>query len=176
VFEKPGVKHVQVRLVDDDGGEASINLKVLVRNNQSCKTSLGDWISYFMKKNKDEGLEGELRAHLSILSGFISSAFDDMDPKKIEELEQFILNDMDQSARARAEMLTAWLNFVHGSVDWDDVIEDADGSQDLTYSETLYRILTILLEDEPSKEKLQEAIDMSKAINFSSKGGGTCTK
>lgn len=175
-FGKPGVKHIQFEVQDDDGGETTISLKVLVRNNQSCKSSLGDWISYFMRKNQDAGLEGELKAHLSILSGFISSAFGEMDPSEINRLEEFIVSDMDQSARARAEMLTAWLNFVNGAVDWDDDIEDADGDHDLTYAETLHRILTILLEDDVSSKQLQDAIELARAINFSNKGGGSCSK
>jgi hypothetical protein len=151
-------------------------MKVLVRNNQSCQASLGDWISYFMKKNKDAGLEGELRAHLSILSGFVSSAFGDMDAEAINALEEFILKDMDQSAQARAELLTAWLNFVNGPVDWDDVIKDADGKQDLTYAETLHRILLLLQDDSPSQQQLQKAIELARAINFSNKGGGSCSR
>ncbi|MGD2162279.1 MAG: PKD domain-containing protein, partial [Anaerolineales bacterium] len=175
-FDKPGVKHIKVRLQDDDGGEDTIEMKVLVRNNQSCQASLGDWISYFMKKNKDAGLEGELRAHLSILSGFVSSAFGDMDAEAINALEEFILKDMDQSAQARAELLTAWLNFVNGPLDWDDVIKDADGKQDLTYAETLHRILLLLQDDSPSQQQLQKAIELARAINFSNKGGGSCSR
>lgn len=176
VFDKPGVKHVKVTVRDDDGGEDTIHMKVLVRNNRSCQMTLGQWISYFMQKNRDAELEAELKAHLSILSGFISSAFGEMDPAAINELEAFLLEDMDQSARARAEMLTAWLNFVHGAVDWDDVIKDADGKHDMTYAEILRRILTILLEDDPSPRELQEAINLARAINFSNNSGGSCSK
>ncbi|MDF1499604.1 MAG: PKD domain-containing protein [Anaerolineales bacterium] len=176
VFDKPGVKHVRVTVLDDDDDQATVKLKVLVRNNQSCQASLGDWISYFMKKNRDAGLDGEIKAHLSILSGFISSAFDEMDPAAIDELEKFILDNPEQSARARAEMLTAWLNFVNGAVEWDDTIEKADGKHDLTYAEVLHRILSILLEDDPSSKQLQQAIQLARAINFSKTSAGVCRK
>jgi hypothetical protein len=83
---------------------------------------------------------------------------------------------MDQTARARAEMLTAWLNFVHGAIDWDDMVESANGSQELKYSEALHQILTILLDEDASSKELQEAIKLAQAINSSNKGGGNCGK
>lgn len=106
VFDKPGVRYVNVDVYDDDGGKVSMKVKVLVRGAQSCRTSLGYWIQRF-KKEGYSVYSGELRAHLSILSAFVTSSFGEFRPEMINTLENFVLTDMGQSAQARAQLLTA---------------------------------------------------------------------
>jgi hypothetical protein len=129
-----------------------------------------------MKQKKDAGLKGELQAHLSIMSALVQTTFGDVDAAPFEEFEQFMLNDGPHSARARAEFITAWLNFMHGAIDWDDVVEDAAAGHDLTYAETLHRVLNILLDDDLSTEQLREAFELARAINASIKGAGSCSQ
>ncbi|MCJ7825464.1 MAG: PKD domain-containing protein, partial [Anaerolineales bacterium] len=173
VFDKPGARTVKVDVYDDDGGKVSMYLDVLVRGDEGCRTSLGYWIHRFKVENK-EALKGELRAHLSILSAFVASSFKEFRPEAIDALEDFVLNDMDQSARARAQLLTAWLNFTKGSVEWDDVIRDADGEHDLPYAEVIRAILGILVDGKATAEEISYAIELAQSINLHSRGGGAC--
>lgn len=173
VFEKPGVQYVTIDLYDDDGAKTSMTVKVLVRGAKACRTSLGYWIKRF-KEERYGMYSGELRAHLSILSAFITSSFGEYQPEMLDRLESFILNNTDDSAHARAEMLTAWLNFTNGAVDWDEVIKDADGKHDLPYAEVLREILAILVDRGVSSDELQHAIELAKSINLHNRKGRVC--
>jgi len=173
VFDKPGVRNVRVDVYDDDGGKTSMYFQVLVRGNERCRYSLGYWIQRFRNENNAE-LKGELRAHLSILSAFVASSFGEFRPEVLNALEDFILNDMDQNAHARAQLLTAWLNFTKGSVEWDDVIRDADGNHDLPYSEVLREILAILVDGKATSDNFSHAIELAQSINLQSRSGSAC--
>jgi hypothetical protein len=173
VFDKPGVRNVKVDVYDDDGGKVSMYFQVLVRGNERCRTSLGYWIQRFKNENK-EAFKGELRAHLSILSAFVASSFDEFRPEAVNALEDFVLHDMDQSAHARAQLLTAWLNFTNGSVEWDDVIRDADGEHNLSYADVLREILAILVDGKATQEELSHAIEMAQSINLHTRSATSC--
>ncbi len=173
VFDKPGVRNVRVDVYDDDGGKVSMYFQVLVRGNERCRNSLGYWIQRFMKED-NAALKGELRAHLSILSAFMASSFGEFRPDAVNALEDFILNDMDQSARARAQLLTAWLNFTNGSVEWGDVIRDADGEHDMQYAEVIREILALLVDGKTSPEGFSHAIELAQSINLHPGSGAAC--
>jgi hypothetical protein len=173
VFEKPGVQYVTVEVVDDDGGKTSMQVKVLVRGAQACRTSLGYWIKRFKDENSAI-YTGEVRAHLSILSAFVTTSFGEYRPEMIDRLESFILTNSGDSAQARAEMLTAWLNFTNGSVDWDEFIEDADGTHDLPYADVLHKILAILVDGDASEDDFDHAIELAKSINLHNRRGRVC--
>jgi len=173
VFDKPGVRNVRVDVYDDDGGKVSMYFQVLVRGNERCRNSLGYWIQRFMKED-NAALKGELRAHLSILSAFMTSSFGEFRPEAMNALEDFILNDMDQSARARAQLLAAWLNFTNGSVEWGDVIRDADGEHDMYYAEVIREILAILVDGKATAEEFSHAIGLAQSINLHPRSGAAC--
>ncbi len=173
IFDKPGVRNVRVDVYDDDGGKVSMYFQVLVRGKERCRTSLGYWIQRFKNENNAE-YKGELRAHLSILSAFVTSSFGEFRPEAVNVLENFILHDMDQSARARAQLLTAWLNFTNGSVEWGDVIRDADGKHDMQYAEVLREILAILVDGKATPEEISHAIELAESINLQSRSGAAC--
>ncbi len=173
VFDKPGMRNVKVDIYDDDGGKVSKYFQVLVRGNERCRNSLGYWIQRFKNENKD-ALKGELRAHLSILSAFVASSFDEFRPEMVDALDNFVLDNMDQSARARAQLLTAWLNFTNGSVEWGDVIRDADGEHDMPYAEVLREILAILVDGRATPEEFSYAIELAQSINLHHHSGSAC--
>jgi hypothetical protein len=173
IFDKPGVRNVRVDVYDDDGGKVSMYFQVLVRGKERCRNSLGYWIQYFKNENNAE-FKGELRAHLSILSAFVTSSFGEFRPDAVNALEDFILKDMDQSARARAQLLTAWLNFTNGSVEWGDVIRDADGKHDMQYAEVIREILAILVDGKATPEEFSDAIKLAESINLHPRSGAAC--
>jgi hypothetical protein len=173
IFDKPGVRNVRVDVYDDDGGKVSMYFQVLVRGKERCRTSLGYWIQHFKNENNAE-VKGELRAHLSILSAFVTSSFGEFRPEAVNALEDFILNDMDQSARARAQLLTAWLNFTNGSVEWGDVIRDADGKHDMQYADVLREIVAILVDGKATPEEFSHAIELAESINLYPRSGTAC--
>jgi Tol biopolymer transport system component len=173
IFDKPGVRNVRVDVYDDDGGKVSMYFQVLVRGKERCRTSLGYWIQYFKNENNAE-FKGELRAHLSILSAFVTSSFGEFRPEAVDALEGFILHDMDQNARARAQLLASWLNFTNGSVEWDDVIRDVDGKHDMPYAEVLREILAILVDRNATPEEISHAIELAESINLSPRSGAAC--
>jgi len=173
IFDKPGVRNVRVDVYDDDDGKTSMYFQVLVRGKERCRTSLGYWIQYFKNENNAE-YKGELRAHLSILSAFVTSSFGEFRPDAVNALEDFNLYDMDQSARARAQLLTSWLNFTNGSVEWDDVIRDADGKHDKPYGEVLRGILAILVDGKATPEEFSHAIELAESINLHPRSGAAC--
>ncbi len=169
IFDKPGVRYVTVEVKDDDGGVVSKKIKVLVRGAESCRTSLGYWIQRF-KKERFSMYSGELRAHLSILSAFVTSSFGEFRPDMIDSLENFVLTDSGERAQAQAQLITAWLNFTNGSVDWDEVIDGADGRHDLHYADVLREILAILLKSNPSDKDLKHAIELAQSVNLHRQG------
>jgi hypothetical protein len=81
---------------------------------------------------------------------------------------------MDQSARARAQLLTAWLNFTNGSVEWGDVIRDADGKHDMQYADVLREILAILVDGKATPEEFSHAIELAESINLYPRSGTAC--
>ncbi len=173
VFDKPGVQYVTVDVYDDDGGKVSLQLKVLVRGAQSCRTSLGYWIHRF-KKEGYAVYSGELRAHLSILSAFVTTSFGEFRPEMVDALESFVLLDTSDKAQARAQLITAWLNFTNGSVDWDELIEDADGKHDLPYADVLREMLAVLLDAGAEADDFHHVMELAKAINLHNRGGRSC--
>jgi len=171
VFDKPGVRYIKVQVFDDDGGATTIWLKVLVRNKEQCRTSLGYWIQRFMHEG-DGVYRGELRAHLSVLSAFITSSFGEFRPDMIDRLESFVLNDSENSARARAQLITAWLNFTNGSVDWDELIQKADGKHDMRYAEVLREMLAVLVDGTSDDDDFEHVVELAEAVNLGRHSGG----
>ena len=77
--------------------------------------------------------------------------------------------------KAEAQLLAAWLNFAHGSVGWDELIDtDKDGIGDTSLSEVGPRVEAILPNPIPSQQELVRAKDLAEAVNLLDHGTEGC--
>jgi murein DD-endopeptidase MepM/ murein hydrolase activator NlpD len=147
----PGVESVGLLLADDDGGSDSDSVAVIVTGTSTDIRPSGWWKLQYSGKGNPQLDAATLAGYLEIVNA-VSTVFSG--PGEPAEQVSLATNSQakavlspkgtDQRKYAQAELLTAWLNFASGSVDWDAIVPL---SSDLTigYLDLMFEAEAVIL-------------------------------
>ena len=78
--------------------------------------------------------------------------------------------------RALAQLFAVWLNFAHGAVAWDEMIDtDGDGHGDMACHQVVLRTETIVLDSNAARDQLEYAKDLVEAVNLTDEDTPACS-
>jgi hypothetical protein len=175
-FTGPGVYAIAIDVADDDGGADSANLPKLVTGDGDCTRSQGFWKHQFSKKGKHQIDDATLEAYLGMVN-IASAVFSEQVPASTIEEARGVMWARGPSMRdkAEAQLLAAWLNFAHGSVGWDEMIDtDGDGVDDTPFHQVMPEAEATLLDAEATHKELVHAKDLAEAVNLHDEGNPAC--
>jgi PKD repeat protein len=123
MFDVPGIQNVAVEVQDDDGGMASESFLKVVTGEEDWNRSRIYWLRQFSGRGRPQIDEATLQAYLDVVN-FASRIFSEEVPAStIEEARQVLkISRHDLPGLVKAYLLTAWLNFASGAIDWDQPI------------------------------------------------------
>ena len=121
---------VDFSATDDDGGASPIDsIDVVIRGNATRAADSGYW-----KKQLDQNPSAQisvatLNCYLKI-AGFLSATFNEQRDAATIPAAQGVIDPKSFDNRVKEfdrELLTAWLNFANGAVDFTDTVRDDQG-------------------------------------------------
>jgi hypothetical protein len=170
------VYEIPVRVHDDDGSEDSLVMNKLITGDAVCTRSQGFWKHQFRDKGNHQIDDSTLAAYLEIIE-YASRVFsEDLDIQSIEAVH-LLMNPSgsDMEAKLQGQLLAAWLNFAHGSVDLNEQIDtDGDGLGDMLLFELMEFVENTLLQENPSHRELVQAKDLIELVNLLDEGKKGC--
>ncbi len=176
-FTATGVFYdVAVEVADDDGGTDLESLPKLVTGDGDCTKSQGFWKHQFSKKGKHQIDDVTLQAYLDIV-GFASAVFSEQVPASTigEARDVMWASGPSMRDKAEAQLLAAWLNFAHGSVGWDELIDTNDDDVgDTSFHQVMSEAEAILLHADATHEELEHAKDLAEAVNLHDEDNPAC--
>jgi hypothetical protein len=174
-YVAPGLKTVMVGVADDDGGTNSASCAKLVTGDGDCTRTQGFWKHQFKLKGKHHIDDPTLQAYLDII-GFGSAVFSEQVPAStLEEAREVWERDASMRDLSQSQLLAAWLNFAHGAVGWDELIDtDGDEAADTPFYQVVSAAETILLNDEATHLELEQAKDLAEAVNLHDEDNPLC--
>jgi len=175
-FTGPGVRAIAVEVTDDDEGADSASLPKLVTGDGDCTKSQGFWKHQFSEKGKHQVDDTTLEAYLDMVN-FASVVFSEQVPARTIEEAREVMWARGPSIRdkAEAQLLAAWLNFAHGSLDWDELIDtDDDGVGDTSFHQVMTEAEAILLDAYATHQELRHAKNLAEAMNLHEDGNPAC--
>jgi murein DD-endopeptidase MepM/ murein hydrolase activator NlpD len=119
VYAAPGVDLLTVTLTDDDGGSDSDGGNVIVTGIAASTEGSGWWKHQYSGSGSPQIDASTLAGYLEIVNA-VSSVFSENVSAATSSHVLAILspNAGDRRARARAELMVAWLQFASGAVHW----------------------------------------------------------
>lgn len=123
VYDDPGVEALTVTLTDDDGGTANAGGNVIVTGTAGKTEGSGWWKHEYGNNGTSQLTTTEIEGYLEIVNA-VSSVFSEAVVAAVPADVHAILSPHanDRRARARAELMVAWLQFASGAVPWDAVV------------------------------------------------------
>jgi hypothetical protein len=145
---------------DDDGGTSFDQAYVLITGNATQSRSEGYWQHQFHRVGETDFTDEELECYLEII-GFVSTVFDEArDASTIEAAYDvlFLQGNMgSEQEQFDRELLTLWLNFANGSLDYTQLIDtDNDGVPDTMLSELVAVAEAVRLDPFATPAELRE--------------------
>ena len=129
----------------------------------------GFWKHQFSEKGRHHIDDETLQAYLDIInfaSGFFSEeelARDIMEARTVMWAKGFMMCD-----KAEAWLLSSWLNFANGGVEWDEMINtDFFGKPDYPFYEVMNKVECILSRENPRFWELLQAKLLCLSVNLS---------
>jgi hypothetical protein len=127
--------------LDDDSGSASDTVKVLITGNEDDGRPSGYWAHQYRQRGRIDFDDATLECYLEI-AGFVSKVFNETRDVSTFDKAQLLLfsqgttvSKRDQLAR---DLLTAWLNFANGAVEWNEQVDtDRNGIPDTPFHQAM---------------------------------------
>ncbi len=175
IFSDACVYDVVFGSTDDDAPLAGSQdeVAVLITGNGDRTRSDGWWHAQYKatgEKGNPEFDQMTLDCYLAI-ARFASDVFDEAVPlSTLEDAHAVLHPDGTALGRLDREILTAWLNFANGGVDYLDVVVDTDGDHvaDATLGQTMAAAETVRLNPASTKAQLDAARKLVHQINVPS--------
>jgi hypothetical protein len=124
-FADACIYQVGFSAADDDGGSATDSVAVLITGNEDRGRPSGYWSHQYRRQGSTDFDDATLTCYLEIVN-FVSAVFHEVRDVSTFPLARSLLftqnspvNKRDQLDR---DLLTAWLNFANGAVEWDEAI------------------------------------------------------
>jgi hypothetical protein len=167
-FPAAGVYSLIVSVADDDGGANAVSFTKLVTGRATCTQGLGFWKHQFSVLGTHQIDNPTLLAYLGVIN-HASGLYSERVAASTLPEARAVLNPSGSSMRpkAQAHLLAAWLNFAHGSVGWDELIDtDRNGTPDTPLRQVLGQAEAILLNPNANQQQLVRAKDLAESINL----------
>jgi PKD repeat protein len=158
-FDDPGVYTAGIRVLDDDGGDATTSLPLLITDNLACVT---DWKQQFGRKGSPLIDAQRLAAYLSIVR-FASPYFDDHNLATLAQAEEILRSQGGNPFlwEVRKEALEAWLNFASGGVAWGDPVR----SLNRPFSQVMAEVDAVMLDPHASRDDYKRSSAAARNVN-----------
>ncbi|HLC05890.1 MAG TPA: hypothetical protein VJK02_22875 [Anaerolineales bacterium] len=141
-----------------------------------CTLSQGFWKHQFSGQGNQQVDNDTLQAYLAIVN-HASGLFSEATPLNSLAEASTVMDAKGSGMRpkAQAQLLAAWLNFAHGSVGWDELVDtDRDGTGDTAFSEVVSDAEVILHNPNANQQELVRAKDLAEAVNLLDQGTEGC--
>jgi subtilisin family serine protease len=157
---------IEFRSDDDDGASATDEANVVIVGIADQVRSAGYW-KQALSRNKDFS-DDELACYLAIVN-FVSSVFSEETPASTRAEALAVLNGKGEAMEPvlDRQLLAALLNFVNGSVAWDQLIDtDGDSVGDTAFSDVIVNAEAIRLNPTSTRAELEAQKDLLEDINL----------
>jgi hypothetical protein len=181
-FASPGVHSVAVTVTDGKGGFAAASLRKVVVDSFACTRGSGFWKQQFGYGDRKGGGgkkidDATLKAYLDILhvTSRLFSGITLEEARAVLEAGQGSGSTL--RARAKAQALASWLNFVRGAIALDErFFVDNQGSTKprKIFAEAMIEVEAILSNPDATKNELERAKDIAEAANRSDSKDPAC--
>lgn len=165
-FRAPGVYNVRVGVTDDDSGQDSVALPIVVVD--TCQTTkiVPLWSQFYSDKGRTWASDATLQAYLDVVS-FTSGVFSGLTKSDAQAL--LAPGGNDAQRQARQEAMAAWLNLANGSISWNATVP---GGQ--RFHEAMSTIEAVLLNPASTKAQYDAAAALGSKINRMAIGNPAC--
>ena len=161
LYGAPGVETLSLTLTDDDGGSDVNSAGVIVTGNATQTEGLGWWKHQYSGSGTPHISEAMAMGYLEIVNA-VSSVFSEttQTATMAEVHEALSPTEGDRRARARAELMVAWLQFVSGAVDYDATVALGSGPTDFL---TLMFAAEAVINNPTSTDAQLQAVELDLA-------------
>jgi murein DD-endopeptidase MepM/ murein hydrolase activator NlpD len=123
LYTSVGVENISVVLEDDDAGSDSASANVIVTGTAERTQGLGWWKHQFSGAGSPQIDAATAQGYLEIVNA-VSGIFSETTSVMTTADVHAVLSPTggDRRARARAELMRAWLQFASGAIDWDSTV------------------------------------------------------
>ena len=120
LYQTPGVEQLAVTVTDDDGGAAGDEGNVVVVGLADTTQGSGWWKHQYSGNGAPHVHAATLEGYLAIVNAVSSVFSESVNVASAEDVHALLSpSGGDRLARARAELMVAWLQFASGAVAWD---------------------------------------------------------
>ncbi|HEV2785437.1 MAG TPA: M36 family metallopeptidase, partial [Solirubrobacteraceae bacterium] len=168
-FGQACVYDVGFSALDDDGGSASDTIGVLIAGNVSAGRPTGYWAQQYRQRGGVEIDNATLTCYLRIVDLVSRISHEAKDASTFQKA-QASLFDQAKSGSKRDQLdrdvLTAWLNFANGAVDWDELVDtNRDGVADTAFHAAMQEAESVRLAASSSGAQLDVQRAIVQSIN-----------
>ena len=156
-------------VTDDDAGTASDSVKILITGDPSDSRGAGYWQHQYRGNGKIDFTTARLECFLEI-AAFLSDVFNEVrDASTIAKAHDDIfvagLNG-DLSEQLDRQLLTAWLNFANGAVEYTEMVDtDGNGSLDTAFIDVMTTAENVRLNPASTKAQLEAQRNILMRVN-----------
>ena len=154
---------------DDDGGGALDTVLVIIVGNEDEIRSAGYWHHQYKGNGKTDFTEEELECQLAVVD-FVSTIFSEVRAAGTiaEAMDVLKVNgSSDMRELLDRQLLAALLNFVNGSVGWDQLIDtDGDALGDTAFSDVIATAEAVRANPASTQAELEAQKDLLEQINL----------
>lgn len=154
---------------DDDTGFASVTIRVLITGNEDDGKSTGYWARQFRQRGGVDFDDVTLTCYLEIVA-LVSDVFNEQRDASTFEKAQAILFDqgapVTQLDQLDRDLITAWLNFANGAVEWNEQVDtDKDGTPDTPFFQALQTAESVRLDPNATEAQINDQRAIVQRIN-----------
>jgi murein DD-endopeptidase MepM/ murein hydrolase activator NlpD len=131
VYASPGVGTLNLTLTDDDGGNDNASANVIVTGNAENTQGQGWWKHQYSGNGSPHIDAATAQGYLDIVNAVSGIFSESTTVANFADLHGVLSpTGNDRRARARAELMIAWLQFASGAIDHDSIIPANSGPVD----------------------------------------------
>jgi hypothetical protein len=154
---------------DDDGGASSDTVVVVIVGNEEEIRTAGYWTHQYRGVGRTNFTNDELECQLAIVD-FVSTIFSEVRAAGTiaEAVDVLRVNGTsDMAELLDRQLMAALLNFVNGSIAWDELIDtDGDTVGDTAFSDVIAAAEAVRANPASTDEELEEQKDLLEQINL----------
>ncbi|MFC1919068.1 NosD domain-containing protein [Chloroflexota bacterium] len=167
IYNSPGIYTITLHAIDDNEGEDTCTITVIVTGEDGCMRTIGFWKHQFGGKGSQHIDDGTLEIYLDIVDNKSKVFNEEVPLGTLEDAESLLwLKKASMRERAVQQLLASWLNFANGAVNMGDMVDtDYDGITDTMFEDAIWTAEEILRNPDASDNQLELAKDICDSIN-----------